>query len=261
MIANILFPVDFSESCLGMAAYVKRVAAMFHARVTMLHVCDLNSHNGFELYVRTLQEIADEHWMIARERLHSFLPCEFPSPTCARLLRSGDPAEEIVELAHSSGFDLIVMPTHAGRFRQMLLGSTTAKVLDEADCPVLTMEHAETSVPNDLGHRHWLCGIGHGREAEQVFRIATLFAERAHAQLSFVHVIDDVSDGDIPRSLAGENINVVKGRVKDALLEAAQRPLADALIVGRAPKHGLIGRMRDFTYGLIRDSPVPVLSV
>ncbi|PYU43615.1 MAG: hypothetical protein DMG56_00190 [Acidobacteria bacterium] len=36
------------------------------------------------------------------------------------------------------------MPTHAGLFRRTLLGSTAAKVLNEADCPVLTTQHAET---------------------------------------------------------------------------------------------------------------------
>jgi len=38
MIANILFPVDFSPVCAAMAAYVKRAADMFGAQVTLLHV-------------------------------------------------------------------------------------------------------------------------------------------------------------------------------------------------------------------------------
>jgi hypothetical protein len=33
MIQNILFPVDFSPSCIAMAAYVKRSAAIFSAKV------------------------------------------------------------------------------------------------------------------------------------------------------------------------------------------------------------------------------------
>jgi hypothetical protein len=35
-----------------MAPYAKRAADLFDARVTMVHVCDLASHNGFELCVR-----------------------------------------------------------------------------------------------------------------------------------------------------------------------------------------------------------------
>jgi hypothetical protein len=33
LIANILYPVDFSPSCVAMAAYVKRAAALLGARV------------------------------------------------------------------------------------------------------------------------------------------------------------------------------------------------------------------------------------
>jgi len=106
-----------------MAPYVKRAADLFGACVTMVHVCDLASHNGFELCVRAPQEIAEEHLEIAQERLAAFLNTEFPG--CERVLRSGDAAEEIAEVARSGAFDLIIMPTHAGRFRRMLLSSTT----------------------------------------------------------------------------------------------------------------------------------------
>jgi hypothetical protein len=61
MIEKILFPVDFSQSCIAIAPFVKRAATMFRSHVNLLYVCDLFSHNGFELYVRSLQEIAEEH--------------------------------------------------------------------------------------------------------------------------------------------------------------------------------------------------------
>ena len=64
----------------------------------------------------------------------------------------GDAATRIAEVERERGLDLIVMPTHAGVFRRMLLGSTTAKVLNDADCPVLTTQHAETIVPRRTEH-------------------------------------------------------------------------------------------------------------
>jgi len=76
-IQNILFPVDFSPSCVAMAAYVKRAAAMFGAKVTLVHVFDLYSHDAFQLYVRTLSEVAEEEQNLARSRLDSFLKSEF----------------------------------------------------------------------------------------------------------------------------------------------------------------------------------------
>jgi hypothetical protein len=65
MIENILFPVDFSPPCAAMAAYVKWASVICGARVTLVHVFDLTGHNGFELYVQPLPEIADEHRELA----------------------------------------------------------------------------------------------------------------------------------------------------------------------------------------------------
>jgi hypothetical protein len=64
------------------------------------------------------------------------------------------------------------MPTHAGTFRRMLLGSTTAKVLNDADCPVATSGDGETIAPRPLEHREWLCTIGLGEDSERVLRYA-----------------------------------------------------------------------------------------
>ncbi len=77
-IQNILFPVDFSPSCVAMAAYVMRAAAMFGAKVTLLRVFDLYSHDAFQLYVRPLSEVGEEQQNLAREKLDSFLKSEFP---------------------------------------------------------------------------------------------------------------------------------------------------------------------------------------
>jgi nucleotide-binding universal stress UspA family protein len=269
MIEKILFPVDFSPSCAAMAPYVKRAATMFGAQVSMVHVCDLASHNGFELLVRVPLEIAEEHQRIAEERLKSFLEAEFPPAASARILRSGEAAAEIAEVARTGGFDLIVMPTHAGRFRRMLLGSTTAKVLNDADCPVLTTEHAEGKIPRPLEHKVWVCAIGLSRDSERVLRIASRSAAAAGANLSVIHAVQDDSGQDARQRLADllktasseATARIAKGPVKKALLEAACQSSADVLIVGRRPQAGALGRLRDLTYSLIRDSPFPVLSV
>jgi nucleotide-binding universal stress UspA family protein len=269
MIDKILFPVDFSPACAAMAAYVKRAAEMFGARVTIIYVCDLTSHNGFELLARPALDIAEEHEGLARERLDSFLASEFPAPTCARILCSGEAAEQIAEAARAGGFDLIVMPTHAGRFRRMLLGSTTAKVLNDADCMVMTTEHAETEAPRPLDHRVWVCAIGLSEDSERVLRVASRAADSAGARLSVIHAASDDAANDarqrvdeVLRSAGCEaEVHITTGPVKEALLDATRHLAADALIVGRRPRTGGLGRLRDLTYSLVRDSPVPVLSV
>jgi nucleotide-binding universal stress UspA family protein len=84
-------------------------------------------------------------------------------------------------------FDLIVMPTHAGRFQRALLGSTTARVLSDADCPVLTMQHTAIVGPRSLEHRKWACAIGLSMDSEGVLRYARDAALRVGAKLSVIH--------------------------------------------------------------------------
>jgi nucleotide-binding universal stress UspA family protein len=283
LITNILFPVSFSNSCLAMGAYVKRVADIFGARVSMIHVFDSASHNGLELYVRAPDDIAQEHEEWARKRLDSFLQGEFPVSRCPRILVSGDVAEQIA-LQAKSGFDLIVMPTHAGTFRRMLIGSITAKVLNDVDCPVVTSEHAENVAPRPMAHRELLCAIGLGDNSERVLRYAQQLSSEAHANLRIVHVVQsthfadshDLSIEEVRQSEEGRQaydridalqkqvgsqakVQVVVGPVKQALLEAAWHANADVLIMGRSPQPGI--HLRDLTYGMVRDSRFPVLSV
>jgi nucleotide-binding universal stress UspA family protein len=285
MIQNILFPVDFSPACLAMAPFVQRATALLSAKATLVHVFDPTAHSGFELYVRPLPEVEEERRNLAQEKLSSFLVSEFPPSHNARALACGDVATRICELARERRFDLIVMPTHAGRFRRMLLGSTTAKVLDEADCLVMTTQHAETIAPRPLEHREWVCAVGLTADSERVLRYAAQVAVSVHANLSIVHAIP--GDPGLPvrldleeevqsaeRREARRRLNelqrvvgshartlVAIGPLKEALLEAARRLGADVLIIGRSPEPGTFGRIRDLTYTVIRDAPCPVLSI
>jgi len=270
MIHKILFPVDFSASCIAMAAYVRRAAEIFRANVTVVHVCDLVSHNGFELYARRTDEIAEDHWNLARNKLEHFLP--FPAGDCRRLLLAGDAASQIVSTANKAKFDLIVMPTHAGCFRQMLLGSTTASVLQQADCPVLTMQHAEAAVPRSVEHRRWVCAVGLSPDSERVLRFAARAASAAGVELSVIHSVPPGkascgAEMTLERiaelqGRAGSDaaVRIAAGRVEEALLDEVREASADVLVIGRNLRC-VSGPPGDLTYALVRDSPCPVVSV
>jgi nucleotide-binding universal stress UspA family protein len=283
LVTNILFPVDFSDSSVAMAPYVKRAASLFGARVSLIHVFDPTSYNAFELYVRKPADIAEEHQNIGRDKLHAFLPDDFPSSECRRILAAGDAATRIAEIA-KGGFDLIIMPTHSGMFRPMLLGSTTAKVLNDADCPVVTSKHTLTIAPRPLEHREYLCAIGLDDDSERVLRYATRLAMEAHAKLHIIHAIH-AADPNSPvhlglnqkvqsderehayQRIAGMQrkvgsdapVQIVFGPIKDALVETVRQFDADGLLIGRGPQSGAHGR--DLTYAIVRDSPFPVISI
>jgi len=211
-IASILYPVDFSPSCIAMAPYVKRAAALLEARVSLVHVVDPTGYNGLQLYVRPISEVSEEHLAIGRDRLESFLTAEFPAAEFPRILTSGDAATEIARVAREDRFDLIIMPTHSGIFRQMLLGSTTAKVINDADCPVLTSRHAQTIAPRPLEHREWLCAVGLSSNSERVLRFASQVAAQAHGKLSIIHAVVTENRVLLQRLLA-MNIEAEKPRM------------------------------------------------
>ncbi len=279
MVKNILFPVDFSTSCIAMAAYVKRAGEIFGAEVSLVHVCDLSSHNGFELYARTSEEIAEDRWNVAKTKLEFFLKSVFPPARCRRILLTGDAGAGIAEAARASKCDLIMMPTHAGRFRRMLLGSTTAKVLEHADCPVLTTQHAATAAPRSLEHRKWICAIELGSDSERVLRYAKEASLEAGAKLTVIHAVqtDKTTSepekaekekrarnqiAELKRKVASEaSVQIAVGPVKESLVAAAQESSADVLVIGRSMHDGSLGRMQELIYTLIRDSPCPVVSV
>lgn len=123
LVRKIMFPVDFSMSSVAMSRYVQRAAKLFGATVSLAHVVSptaLDVFEAFELYERPMPEVSEEHKIVAQQKLNAFLKKEFPLVECPRILESGDPGTRIGEIARDEQFDLIIIPTHAGRFRQML---------------------------------------------------------------------------------------------------------------------------------------------
>jgi nucleotide-binding universal stress UspA family protein len=143
---RILVPIDFSGGSLVAAADAGVLARHFRSEITALHVREsfvlhpLTSPSEFGIASGETEQAADL-WK-RREQLEKFAATEFAGVSVNRLVCCGDPAKVIVERARSEKSDLILMSTHgSGTFRRLLLGSVTAKVLHDAECPVWTGAH------------------------------------------------------------------------------------------------------------------------
>jgi nucleotide-binding universal stress UspA family protein len=202
------------------------------------------------------------------------------------MLLEGDAARSIVDLAHAEHMDLIVMPTHGyGRFRRFILGSVTAKVLHDANCPVLTgvhMEEAPELAP--IFVRNVLCAVDFDAAGERAVRWAAQFAAEFHARLTLVHALPPLDAGqahyfdqDLPvrvRRIGEERFGELQQRIgtsAEAVLDpgpvagvvhdAALLHKADLVVIGRHENPGLLGRLRANAYAIVRESPCPVISV
>jgi nucleotide-binding universal stress UspA family protein len=258
---KILFPVDFSEQSRGAARYVEAIAGRFNAAVTLLNASD-PQYNDLLLD-------SPAH---RRERLDTFLGKDFEYLNVERVLAAGDPASSIVNLATGGHFDLIMMPTHGlGGFRRFLLGSATAKVLHDADCPVWTGVHLEQAPPIEkIVFRNFLCAVNLDPHSKLVLDCATELAEEYRATLTVVHVAPLMTEAESIQWQIGEwlgsaadrtVVRIENGEIASTVALVAAEAEADLLVIGRNPASGAFGRLRTDGYSIIRKSPCPVISI
>jgi nucleotide-binding universal stress UspA family protein len=285
-IKHILFPIDFSDRCCAAVPFVEAMASRYHAKVTMLSVVPPLYYAGMgdpggPIVINPETMLSD-----LRERLDSVLTREFAHLEVHRVAEVGDPAQVITRFAHHGDVDLIMMPTHGyGPFRRLLLGSVTAKVLHDAVCPVWTAAHVDQRPCQDhLACRSILCAIDGTEKSVPLMKWAAGLASDVGATLRLIHVVTDVDrsthhsfepghDQDLHDSTLGAinklqetaQLNVpicmVAGSIADGVDQEALRHGADLVVIGRGHTNEALGRLRTHAYGIIRQSPCPVLSV
>jgi nucleotide-binding universal stress UspA family protein len=287
-LSKILLPVDFSERCLGATRYAEALACRFQAEISLVHVLEPIRYelSALEFGGTVINDLAASRTAQARQQLEGFMREELERVRVNRVLLEGDPARRIVDYAHDERVNLIAMPTHGyGPFRRFILGSVTAKVLHDADCPVLTGVHMETA-PNveSIAFRTLVCAVDLGPQSKKTLSWASRTAAEFGARLVLVHAIPCIESrpGDyFDHELAVEvsrgareeleklnseangkaEIFVDGGDAPKVVCRAAQQYGADLLIIGRGSAGGLFGRLRTNAYAIIRQSPCAVVSV
>src|SRR5580765_1844842 len=143
-IRRILVPIDFSSCSKKALQYAIPFAKQFSARLCLLYV-------GQGYYLLPDLAPADLSTYVCRERadtaakLATFATREIPATLAVDLLvRNGQPALEIVDVAKEIGADLIIISTHGyGGFKHLWFGSIAEQVVRHATCPVLVVRESE----------------------------------------------------------------------------------------------------------------------
>lgn len=286
-ISKILFPVDFSESCVNAAREVAEIARHFGAGVTVLHVVSQSDYvlGTPDFGGLPLVEAYRAGLEAAQTRMATYLEEQLKGATVERLVLEGDPALKIVELAEQQGTDLIMMPTHGlGPFRRFVLGSLTAKVLHDARCPVWTGVHWEDAPTKDGGYRKVLCAVDLGEQSEATLQWAAAFAKAYAAELVVLHVVHaaetrpakyldrdlvealtieaEAEVGSLLQRLGIEARFVVEGGEPAKRAQAvAEAEKGDLVVIARGAVTEGLGRLRTHSYSIIRSAPCPVVSI
>jgi nucleotide-binding universal stress UspA family protein len=260
-IQKILFPVDFSDRSRGTVNFVEEFVGRFQAELTLLHVVAPFTYND------TMDKEADR-----RIQLDSFLPADFDYFNVKRVLLHGDAALQIVDYARSDGSDLIMLSTHGyGPYRRFLLGSVTAKVLHDADCPIWTASHLQHApAVEKITIRNILCAVDLDSQGLKSLQWGAVLAEEFQAHLSVLHVIPEPDAGAKVRKKIAEmqreagtkaDLILEQGDIPDHVQRAAERLPADLVLIGRSSDAGVFGRLRKNAYAIIRQTPCAVISV
>jgi nucleotide-binding universal stress UspA family protein len=260
---QILFPVDFSSRCRGAATYVQALAGRFEAELILLHVIEAT-------YNSTLEDLHGTRM----EKFDSFFDKSWRHLRVKKLVEHGEAAQKIIECASANHADLIMIPTQGmGIYRRLILGSTSAKVLHDADCPVWTGVHLENAPGLEaVTCQRILCAVDLKPLSARVLDWASHLAEEYQAELTLVHVTS--GDSQPARTHAQSaleqlrtatyypvNVRVEAGDASTVVAHLAGKLKADLLVIGRKSAAGVLGRLDMTAYSIIRQSPCPVVSV
>ena len=290
-LSKILLPVEFSDRCRGAARYAEALACRFNAELVLLHVVPpayaVYGGAGEVSAYCSMAEVAAERVQQGQSQLDAFAAEAPPSLALRPVLLEGDPATRIVEFADAERFDLIVMPTHGyGPFRRFLIGSVTAKVLHDVDCPVWTGPHLEEAPEyNAMKWRRFACAVDLGSHTAAVLAWAGAMAKAYGSELAVIHALPGSmkelggitfdpewaahAAADAREQIAGileslelcASINIEVGDAPAAVRRGAEAVEADLLVIGRSIHPGVIGRLRANAYAIVRESPCPVVSI
>ena len=283
---NILFPVDFSERCAAAAPFIETLAMKFSAKVTLLYVLDLppayfGEPFGFGTTMIDLSAVREGR----QSDLNGFLKDRFQGLSVTRVMLEGDPAQNIVQYSQEHKADLIAMPTHGmGVFRTLLLGSVTAKVLHDAECPVWTAPHVEESRILTGPIERMMCAVDTSENSMPAMKSAAAIANHLGAKLWLVHTLPGTEsfperyfDQELQAFLENEArqtiwkmqaeaglelpLCIAVGSVAKVVRHAALEHACHLLVAGRGHLTARLGRLRTHVYSLIREAPCPVISV
>jgi len=285
-INKILLPIDFPDTSLPVIHQAAALARHFHSEIVMLHVASPQSHDGgvpeggpelaaWDMLAEVVRNAEKNH--------DRSLGPELDGLAIHRVLATGGAAQAIVQTVQQQKADLIMMPSHGQTFCRYLLGSVTAKVLRDCECPIWTGAHVEESPMQEFAIRHILCSVEFNPHDRKAVSWAAQMAAEFGARLTLAHVtagvkfwgpggtyvdakwkealVDDASQrmSKLQQKMAIKtDVFIGSGDVPKVLSQAVTQTEADLLVTGCHP-YG--GRLRTHGYAIICAVPIPILSV
>ncbi|MEX0769554.1 MAG: universal stress protein [Balneolaceae bacterium] len=251
-INKILVPVDFSELSTKALEVAGKIAAIFEAQVTPVHIhipiTELDepyalgmSSSVYQDYDRVEANLAERLSEIAGDFISGD---RLDEP----VILFGNPAQSIVELSES--YDFIVMSTH-GRtgFSRLLLGSVAEKVLRLAHVPVMVVEN-ESRVER---FENILVTTDFSENASTAYPIAIEFAKKAGSRLHLLHILsfDQFEDDEKVPSVQNLRKERLKVTAMEAFHDIREKVTFEVIPSADSPHETILQHVKENDYNLI----------
>ncbi len=138
MIRKILIPIDVAADDPGREAMAlaKELAANHYAKLVLLTVRE--TMPGY-VSIHMPEGLEEKMAAAVSDRLNEIAEKNGMPDSAEKLVRNGNPAAEILEVAEETDADMIVISSHDPGVADYFIGSVAARVVRHAHCSVLVV--------------------------------------------------------------------------------------------------------------------------
>ena len=183
MLNTVLVPLDGSSLAECVLPHAVAIAKAFDAQITLLNILEQPSESlrmpkadPLDWYLKKTE--ADIYLSGVKTRL------EKCSLSVKKMFLEGRATEQIVELAHTSNPDLLILSSHGGSNVQQILQRIRTSTL------IIRTTEPNTVHISDLRYQRLLVPLDGSRRAGATLPMATALAQAHQAELLLVHVVN-----------------------------------------------------------------------
>ncbi|MDF2436678.1 MAG: universal stress protein UspE [Bacteroidota bacterium] len=281
-IKKILVPVDFSETSMKALDHAVYIAKLNTADITLLNVVESTysyapstdytalAFTNMETYEKEIQKQAKDHILKLAQKIK-----KKEGVNIIGIVSKGWVKEEILDAARSMRADIIIMGTHGVKgFREFITGSNTFRVVNEAQCPVLSVQK-DAVTP---GFKNILVPFRDKPHSREKVDYAIKMAELYGAKIFVLGIDMDDDEGQLKKiELEAAQIKrIIEKHGLKCTVKVKSSPYLAEKILKYAKKKGIdlivimadLDRMQvseffmgPFAQQMVNHSPIPVLSI
>lgn len=279
---RLLFPSDLSELCALAIPNFAKLTKLLGAELTVLHVVDTSGfyYDVMDVMYRRMCDIEAEKLAAIQRQFERFLSHLSTCIPIRSVVKSGKIADTISSYAREEGYDAILLPTtHHNRLYCAMKKSLTAKLMDDSDAAILTVD--SSLVDRDSYEGSVVCALAShedgtlGEANRRIVESARYVAEKFGSELVFVHVLEkgETTADDTKERLANQLQEICKatsskskcrlegGEIARAISEVVWQERATLLVTGRNHRQALFGATQSRLLDIVHLSPCPVVSI